>query len=360
MIRERQNRKKCSKLSKGLLYSLAVAYLALSMHSVNHSRFIDTKGDFLHPEELPWENITLHEIVPVFYNLFLSNETDTLRVQRIVNEQLEMSKTYHQFFVHSIGVNMTVPKTVSLKHHDEGSELITLQSLWTYCRKNPQRLVVYLHSKGSYSATASNEKFRRFLTVGALSDKCSNLTTSTCNVCSTRMSPLPHPHVPGNMWSAQCSYIQRLIDPIHFPAHMDKIESRSTALLPNQPKGEESCLGVGRFAAEHWVLSHPDNKPCDLYTDPSYTWSYGNIPDNLSAHFNQLAKAPRFDLKSYVKKNVCVGRGTVLQKRLNEYMKLYGRVPDELWWGWDFFNKSYAQFLSQIPKQYHTESDTMT
>lgn len=241
-----------------------------------------------------------------------------------------------------------------LGYHSEGSELITLHSLWRYCRENTeQRMVVYLHSKGSYSPTPSNDNFRRFLTTGALSDECSSISSSSCNVCGSRMSPLPHPHIPGNMWSAKCHYVRDLIDPMEFKAAMEKIELPSTTkFLANQPIGEESCKGIGRFAAEHWILSHPANRPFDLFVDPSYTWSYDNIPYTLNSTSVRLEAAPRFAMETYKKKNTCVGKGTVAQKRLNEYMMLYGTITDENWWGWSFFNKSYAETTLRVPEEY--------
>ena len=53
---------------------------------------------------------------------------------------------------------------------------------------------------------------KEYFTVAALSEDCRNMPSS-CNVCSMRMSPIPHPHTPGNMWAARCSYVSNLIDP---------------------------------------------------------------------------------------------------------------------------------------------------
>lgn len=153
-------------------------------------------------------------------------------------------------------------------------------------------------------------------------------------MCGSRLSPLPHPHIPGNMWSAKCHYVRDRIDPTEFKAAKEKIELPSTKpLLANQARGEESCKGFGRLAAEHWILSHPANRPYDLFVDPSYTWSYDNIPHTLNSTFLRLEAAPRFAVETYKKKNACVGRGTVVQKCLNECTKLYGTIPDEKWWG---------------------------
>ena len=209
--------------------------------------------------------------------------------------------------------------------------------------------VIYLHSKGSYRPFPNNDKLRRFLTRGALSNECASIhhtsqqssssstTTSTtasstacsvCNVCSSRMSPIPHSHTPGNMWLAKCNYIQYLYEPYQFENVMG---------TPN------ACLGSGRYAAEHWVHSHPSNQPCDLYTNPTYVWGFEGIPsmEQFESHL-QLDAAPRFLLDAYeIPHGACFHNGPWIRARIREYQRLYGiDKPDDDWWGWEFFNVS--------------------
>ena len=80
-----------------------------------------------------------------------------------------------------------------------GSEMLTLYSLWRYCKQNIGSKVIYLHSKGSFHPKRSNDLLRNLATRAALSKECSSIPSS-CNVCSSRFSPFPHPHSPGNMW----------------------------------------------------------------------------------------------------------------------------------------------------------------
>jgi hypothetical protein len=83
--------------------------------------------------------------------------------------------------------------------------------------------------------------------------------------------PFPHPHVPGNMWLAHCSYVNYLLEPIAFHNNMYKVQ----AMLVLKSNAEHyCCIGNGRYAAEHWIHSHPNVKPSDLYTSPDYTWGY--------------------------------------------------------------------------------------
>jgi len=148
-----------------------------------------------------------------------------------------------------------------LGHRINGTEMITLNSLWDFCKHNPHvEKVVYLHSKGSSRDTPDNANLRKFLTIGALSKECASVDPSTCNVCSSRFSPLPHPHTSGNMWLARCDYVRQLIDPFDFEERMSEFTSNCTS------NGRESCDGRIRFSAEHWIHSHPTVKVSFVFT----------------------------------------------------------------------------------------------
>jgi hypothetical protein len=195
--------------------------------------------------------------IPVFYNLYVANASETSRVLDIVSEQRSFLRPEHKpFFIQSMGkVELKIPDTTVLGHRAKGTEMVSLHSLWNFCTHNTEiEKVVYLHSKGSSRASQANEDLRKFLTVGALSEECASVDPDTCNVCSSRFSPLPHPHTSGNMWLARCDYVRKLIDPYDFEERMHEFTSNCTA------KGRESCDGRLRFSAEHWIHSHPSVK----------------------------------------------------------------------------------------------------
>jgi hypothetical protein len=196
---------------------------------------------------------TKNERIPIFYNLFVNNETDAPRVRDLVAEQLSYIRpeTNHPIYYNSIGYFMKIPNATLLKHHETGSEAITLFSLWSYCKKHKNDKVIYMHSKGSFTHSKENDKLRRFLTRGVFSDECRNMP-STCNVCSSRFSPLPHPHTSGNMFLARCEYIRELVDPNRIRNKMGFID-RSRDERP-------WCKGRERFSLEHWCYTHPSNK----------------------------------------------------------------------------------------------------
>jgi hypothetical protein len=113
-----------------------------------------------------------------------------------------------------------------------------------------------------------------------------------------------------------------------FTAAMKKIDG-NVAITPH-------CRGSERFAAEHWILSHPAASPCDLCTDPKYVWGYAPIPVNDFP--KKLKPAPRYSLTTYIKKSSkCKEDGHLLKQRLDEYQMLYRTAPTDAWWGWDFF-----------------------
>ena len=105
------------------------------------------------------------------------------------------------------------------------------------------------------------------------------------------------------------------------------------------------CVGTGRFAAEHWIHSHPSVMPCDLFKDTSYVWNYDNVPNG---DFEiDLKAAPRIDLKPYQSpmKGVCGDdSGYKINDRLTEYQALYAEEAPESWWGWKLFNASHDSF----------------
>jgi hypothetical protein len=102
-----------------------------------------------------WDNI------PIFYNLFVNNQQDAPRVRQIVNEQFnKLLPVHNPIYINSIGTPMDLNDTgaILLGHYETAAEHVTLKALYDYCR-NPEHVhkkVVYMHSKGSFTATQQN------------------------------------------------------------------------------------------------------------------------------------------------------------------------------------------------------------
>jgi len=284
--------------------------------------------------------------IQIFYNLFIRHARDFDRVESYVKEQLAMvipGVHKNNVFINAIGHNITTIANHSIsQHYSSGNEGLTLHKIWEYCTSNPHHntKVVYLHSKGSFHQKTENDQLRNFLTEGALSPECSNLPDQ-CNVCSSRMSPLPHPHTSGNMWIARCNYIAKLVNPIQ--------------TIQGYTQGRDvPCKGLGRYFFEHWVHSHPSVQPCDLYTGKEYVWEYPKVPSK--GFEKKLESAPRFDYKDYVIKDLCLDETTnpkeSLSERIKEYSNFYQTAPGQSWWGWNFYVED-MNFLSELEKDVH-------
>jgi hypothetical protein len=263
---------------------------------------------------------------------------DINAVKSMMTEQLSNLRPHHKVFVRSIGAKFNMENVTLLRHDENGDEIETLDLLWEHCLDHPNKKVVYSHSKGSFHAHTNNNKLRRFLTRGALSGECADMPLS-CHICSSRMSPLYHARTPGNMWSARCSYVAKLMKPSKFEQEMNRIYEGLRI--------REWCVGTGRYASEHWIHSHPSAKACDLCTDPKFKYGYANIPHH---DFEMdLKPAPRFGMDVFMfdhcddkvdKKLLTVSF------RLEEYKHLYNASVPEDWWGFNFFKNDTASNIA--------------
>jgi hypothetical protein len=299
--------------------------------------------------------------IPIFYNLFLNRDADrneTSRVRRLVKEQLShlIPDIHYPVYVHSIGKEMPIPNTELLQHHPEGAETVTLHSLWQYCREHREKKVVYMHSKGSFHHNPENERLRKFLTRSVLSRQCAykdehGENSFTCNVCTSRFSPFPHPHTSGNMFLADCEYVSNLINPLEFEERMNDIPRMKERMqMPEETRIDASGVGADRFSCEHWIHSSPSVRPCDLYKPSTFIWGYAGVPnatvvDTIDLEGDEsafeLQPAPRFPFRVY-QTDLTMDYWTGLHYRLQEYQALYNEVPawpslsssSSSWWGW--------------------------
>ena len=346
------------------------------------SPFITTKAAFTTTKK----TIVAKEVerIPIFYNAFTAKPENVSNVQALIREQLSfMIPEWHgPVYLTTIGQtldNITTSTStnssidnnraredvITRQHLAQGDEAATLQALWEYCTAHTNSRVIYLHSKGSFHPSPANTQLRLFLTRGALSPECARSTAwssssssddddddddTACNVCSSRFSPLPHPHTPGNMWLARCDYVVKLIEPRLFTVLMDAMHAKLSSSSSSEQrswlsKAQQQQLwikayttGTKRFAQEHWIHSHPTVRPCDLYPHQDFVWGYKNVPnyDNFTA---QIAMGPRFaTLEQYRRGDVRkIFPGLFVPERLYEYQFLYNQEPPDSWWGWDLF-----------------------
>ena len=202
-----------------------------------------------------------------------------------------------------------------LRHVDRGTETVTLGELYKFCAAAPPGAsVAYVHNKGSFHASKKNTRFREML-MRALFHGCLVADQAQCNVCGARFSPQPHAHMPGNMWIAKCAHVRRLRPPAGFAADMAAVAeaeaARCTARLAARGRTSSVLLGknnacrfpgpfmgTGRYAAEHWIASHPNSRPCDVYDGP-YSFGYAALPPANELWQPKLSHVPQLDTSRF-------------------------------------------------------------
>ena len=275
-----------------------------------------------------------------------------------------------------------------LQYHTEESEAVTLQDLYDYCNsssdiagtattsssnsnstKNNQASsttstttrVVYLHSKGSYHSQHTNHIWRRQMTDAALHPHCLNPPNNTCDVCGAQFYIKYAIMFPGNMWTAKCSYVRRLVPPNTGEYTKRKIASIKQFLMlrlwnilhATLDTDNVEHFGLDRYQWEHWIASHPSIIPCELHStnvgplillgqDPEgrtmnsqyYDWGMG--PRRIDANLGGL-RGPRLRLEANEERQF--REYYYIPGNLLKWFHLYGHdgIPSDDSWVWDHF-----------------------
>ena len=209
----------------------------------------------------------------VFYNIFVPKNTSL--VLDIIEEQINQIATSYittpkfnttiyyatlarrlpEDFMEELCHDRNGLTCQHLKHYKQGNEEVTLAALHDYCRLHPDERVVYIHAKGrvlvaflcqfkntvvlisrlvrlmsvdillilytpfwqtgSMHNTSHNAMWRKPLLEAATHKDCINLPKS-CNVCGLQFFPTWAHFMPGNFWTAQCRYINKLLHPTEY------------------------------------------------------------------------------------------------------------------------------------------------
>ena len=255
-----------------------------------------------------------------------------------------------------------------LRHYESGFEEVTLQAVHSFCQAHQDDdslRVIYLHNKGSYTDSGFNTFWRRHLTMAATSQLCLQPSNSTCNVCGLQFWPMWSNFFPGNMWTAKCSYVQKLLPPVGFSNVTRQLKDKVSQLErdgtlqmslfpPEKFPSEPDRYMLDRFAAEHWIGAHPSLQPCDLSEQADISMWY--LQRNRSSlHDFSFAMAPRKPLRAPLKfwplmRDMKRHKVKVLNDpvaRIKEYfllpgyifkwVTLYQELPSRSSWVWDWF-----------------------
>lgn len=252
---------------------------------------------------------------------------------------------------------------VEITAREEGDEILTIDYLYNYCRENTNHRVIYMHSKGSFTKSWNNRLLKNILVKAIFSDEClleMGTNGMDCNTCSSQFSGFPA-HYSGNMWVADCDYVSKLIPPIEFGQKKQEISElmieTTHKLRPDNPEDDRwvmelengptihfhnaskwmilrpSWIGTGRYSTEHWLGSHPELKPCDVFSQKNGipTFSYDNMKRKrvfASTVTAKLETAPGLSFKESWEHPYRLHPWYRKAGKLHEYKILYGKIPD--------------------------------
>ena len=318
------------------------------------------------------QSSTLESVTPtwlgrivVFFNVYVSPNSSTLAASGVAAAQDQLHQmlqsknardAIQSIRIVRIGANTTLHShrkcsmCKRIKHVPKGSEAETLNELYGFCNQNPGATVAYVHNKGSLHPSPGAESLRQFLTKGVVSDACLGLAKNdaqslACTTCSSRFSAGPHFHTPGNMWVARCDYVRLLRPPNEFEADMDQLLSTfpwdMTKVRHAWWKDKPWMWGAGRYSAEHYIHSHPNAVPCDLYDNQRFISGTSGPGDD--AWIPQLKMPLRYSLAAYNRRP-----RKHLSWQAYQWKQLYGKLPPSKSWIWKVYPSSEIRFVKNL------------
>mmetsp|Transcript_20907 Transcript_20907/g.42609 ORF Transcript_20907/g.42609 Transcript_20907/m.42609 type:complete len:888 (+) Transcript_20907:64-2727(+) len=331
----------------------------------------------------------------VFYNLFIPTEAiSAANAVEVLTEQLEqVAGSLRRFeegeknsksavvYYNLIGNNEIYPmEKISdlckslhpglscqlLNFFETASEAATLLDIYQFCqnddkasvqRTNNDTRVVYIHSKGSYHSSTHNNNWRREMTNSVLHQDCLFPPNDACDVCGAQFYTRFSFMFPGNMWTAKCSYIQKLLSPEKGGLY-EKLKRESIVkffklrlwgqLNSTLMEDRVDYFGLGRYQLEHWIGSHASVQPCELHKKNvtfetmilgmvnsayDYEWSMGAPREEV------ISEIPNARQKLEENEDAQFREYFYLPGNLIKWFSLYGKdgVPSQNSWVWNFF-----------------------
>lgn len=245
-----------------------------------------------------------------------------------------------------------------LQHLNEGFEEHSLAALYNHCQQHENDRVIYIHTKGSFHSSKSQSRWRRHMTDAVGSRECIETAhREGCDICGLLFLPRPSFHFTGNMFNAQCSYVQKLLNPFEFQDEMTLLELKSRHWLDAGifqsnllNMSEPWNTGVERYAMEHWHGSHPSVRVCDVSVSPMIEYWQGiramdrKEGDWELAHFPRHSVAADWSFGGSSKLTEMMNNESarlreyfLLPGQLLRWLELYGEVPPQSSWVWSWY-----------------------
>jgi hypothetical protein len=201
---------------------------------------------------------------------------------------------------------------INTGHHEKMSEQHIFQNLYDYCVQHESHSVIYLKTAPSFFYWNNHTRkqqywWRHHLTSAATSEEClmpprpSHEEEQQCHVCGLQFTPIPAFAFTGNIWSAKCSYVRRLVNPTDFIEQVADVKEEETRLSGQnrllmtlyEPRYSWSRGARPAHIWEQWITSHPSLVPCDL---SKTTDVQGWLEEKKNASDYQWSLAPRHGL----------------------------------------------------------------
>ena len=148
----------------------------------------------------------LFEKDSILFNEIIKEMIDSLESSGVLNDVFSIEYVYfgpnHTFY----SIPSSSPKFVKSKaSNSSGNEAVTLQLLHSHCARYPDDRVFYIHSKGSFHPSSSNNLLRRNLLKAVIFCIHSSDAVTQGDVCGLRVSPVPYPQMSGAFVFASAS-----------------------------------------------------------------------------------------------------------------------------------------------------------
>lgn len=314
----------------------------------------------------------------IFYNVWVANDVEQEHAINRVTEQLDILKNSGASPLPTIYYNIIGESTMNveeicskrnIKCHLLGTrqkryEGDILESMQHYCRSHPSGTVSYLTSTvGDTRGNLTHEETKilwRHSTKAATSPLCQVGPPNECNVCGLSFYTLPYLFFPGEMFKADCRYVENLMSPREFEA---KQTETATAAMTEAVRDrlkmtlfaqQKDFMGVDEFAMQHWITSHPSLKPCDLAKQEAGYWTteraltqfqYADAPrqsgvPNLGYPFRPFWDQELRHLHPYARREY-----SYLAGHFFRWNRLYGELPTADSWVYKWFPE--GEFFAQ-------------
>ena len=145
------------------------------------------------------------------------------------------------------------------------------------------------------------------------------------------------------MWAAQCRYIQKLYPIMDFEVAVNQTVQLYLSDCIDCP---DFSVGTGRYANEHWLHTHLQVNPCDVYPDLRYFSGYPGFKTDDLQPFS-LAKAPR-QFPTIKNGRFLKSEWTpqfLLRYRLQELQQLYNMTPGKDSFAWTWYKNQKSNLL---------------